>query len=88
MRRRRTRRRRTYLLHVEHPLLQLLDLSVWTVCVCLRVVVVRATSFALLLPQKIHLAPVGVELPTQGVVLLPQRRLFTHSCRRRHVSRI
>lgn len=42
---------------------------------CLHVLVVRSAAFALFFPQELHLVPVGVQLPSQGVVLLLQRRL-------------
>ena len=60
-----------YLLHVVHALLQQLELSL----VGVRVLVVGAIGLALLLPQELHLVPVGVQLPAQRVVLFPQGRL-------------
>lgn len=52
-------------------------------CVC--VFVICLAQLVLFFPQKLHLVPIGIQLPTQGVVLLLQRRLrlIIYSCSRR-----
>lgn len=69
-----------HLLHAVQALLQELDLGLRTVWVLL----VGPAASVLLPPQEVHLVPVGVQLPAQGVVLLLQRRrsLIEASCRR------
>lgn len=68
------------LLHAVETLLKQLDLNIWSGGVARRSFVVPPTVPNLLFPQELHLIPVGVQLPTQGVVLLLQT-LFVHACR-------
>lgn len=67
------------LLRAVETLLKQLDLNIWTVCLTEQSFVVRSTVSNLFFPQKLHLVPVRVQLPTQGVVLLLQT-LFIHAC--------
>lgn len=64
-----------YLLHAVHGLLQEVELVLMTV------LLFRVLHFSLLLFQQFHLIPVGIQLPSQTVILLSQAvRVHSQSC--------